>query len=127
MRGTLGTQDVEARLWQDPFEALELAGVTAPRAQDVDVVVCENPKLTFKGTVSIPYDHDIKQLTRQIEVRYQGWNPEVTGYEPKISFSKQVQVILAMVSGGPYAEDIESRIRSRVASKGDAGEVSRRG
>jgi hypothetical protein len=115
MSGTLGTQDVEARLWQDPFEALELAGVTASRAQDVDVAVRDNPKLTLKGTVSIPYDHDIKQLTAQIEARYQGWNPEVTGYEAKIPLSKQVQVILGMVSGGPYAEDIESRIRSRVA------------
>lgn len=115
MTGTLGTQDVEARLWQDPFEALELAGVTTSRAQDVNVFVGKNPELTLKGTVSIPYDHDIKQLTRQIEVRYEGWNPEITGYEPKISFNKQVQVILAMVSGGPYAEDIESRIRSRVA------------
>lgn len=115
MSGTLGTQDVEARLWQDPFEALELAGVTAPRRQDVDVVVSENPRLTLKGTVSLPDDHDIKQLTRQIDVRYKGWNPEVTGYQTKILLSKQVQVILAMVSGGPYADDIESRIRSRVA------------
>ena len=116
MSGTLGTQDVEARLWQDPFEALELAGVTASRAQNVDIVVRESPKLTLKGTVSIPYDHDIKQLTRQIEVRYQGWNPEETGYDDiNIPLSKQVQVILAMVSGGPYAEDVESRIRSRVA------------
>ena len=44
MSGTLGTQDVEARLWQDPFEALDLAGVTASRAQDVDIVVRESPK-----------------------------------------------------------------------------------
>jgi len=116
MSGTLGTQDVEARLWQDPFEALDLAGVTASRAQDVDTAVSESPKRILKGTVSIPYDHDIKQLTRQIEVRYQGWNPEVTGYDNvKIPLSKEVRVILAMVSGGPYAEDIESRIRSRVA------------
>src|SRR4029453_1993486 len=115
MAGTLGTQDVEARLWQDPFEALELAGVTTLRAQDVNVLVSKNPELTLKGTVSIPYEHDIKQLMRQIDVRYQGWNPEVTGVKAEIPLSKQVQVILAMVSGGPYAEDVESRIRSRVA------------
>ena len=54
--------------------------------------------------------------TRQIDVHYLDWNPEATGY-PKhtIALNKQVQVILAMVSGGPYPEDVESRIRSRVA------------
>jgi len=115
MSGTLGTQDVEARLWQDPFEALELAGVTASRAQDVDIVVSENPNLTLKGTVSTPYDHDVKQLMQQIDVHYQKWNPDVTGTQGEIRLNKQVQVILAMVSGGPYAEDTESRVRSRVA------------
>ena len=115
MSGALGRQDVEARLWQDPFEALDLAGVTAPRAQDVDIVVCENPNLTLKGAVTTPYDHDIKQLIQQIDVHYEKWNPDVTGTKGEIRLNKQVQVILAMVSGKPYAEDTESRIRSRVA------------
>jgi hypothetical protein len=89
MSGTLGTQYVEARLWQDPFEALELAGVTAPRRQNVDVVISENPKPPLKGAVSVPNDHDIQQLARQIDDRYKGWNPEVTGYDDiKIPLSK---------------------------------------
>ena len=62
MTGTLGTQDVEARLWQDPFEALELAGVTSERKQDVDVVLSEAPKLTWKATASVDAGHEIEQL-----------------------------------------------------------------
>jgi hypothetical protein len=116
MTGTLGTQDVEARLWQDPFEALELAGVTAQRKQDVDVAVPGALKLTWKATASVGDDHGIEQLARQINAHYLGWNPEATGYpERTIALTKQVEVILAMVSGGPYPEDVESRIRSRVA------------
>jgi len=117
MTGTLGTQDVEARLWQDPFEALELAGVTrAQRRQDVDVVVTQPQKFTQKTTVPVGDNHDIGQLTRQIKKHYQDWNPEATGYpNPTIALNKQVQVVLAMVSGGPYPEDVESRIRTRVA------------
>jgi prepilin signal peptidase PulO-like enzyme (type II secretory pathway) len=117
MTGTLGTQDVEARLWQDPFEALELAGVTAAqRKQDVDVAVPGRLKLTWKATASVADDHDIEQLARQINAHYLDWNPKATGYpNPTIALNKQVQVILAMVSGGPYPEDVESRIRSRVA------------
>src|SRR4029077_14099519 len=68
-----------------------------------------------KGTVSTPYDHDVKQLMQQIDVHYQKWNPDVTGTQGEIRLNKQVQVILAMVSGGPYAEDTECRVRSRVA------------
>jgi hypothetical protein len=116
MTGTLGTQDVEARLWQDPFEALELAGVTSQRKQDVDVVVSGPLKLTGKATASVGDDHDIGQLARQIDAHYQVWNPKATAYDKQtIALNKQVQVILAMVSGGPYPEDVESRIRSRVA------------
>ena len=116
MTGTLGTQDVEARLWQDPFEALELAGVTSERKQDVNVVLSGAPELTWKATASVDAGHEIEQLALQIDAHYLDWNPEATGY-PKltIALNKQVQVILAMVSGGPYPEDVESRIRSRVA------------
>jgi hypothetical protein len=116
MTGTLGTQDVEARLWQDPFEALELAGVTSERKQDVDVVVTEPPRLTWKATASVDAGHEIEQLARQIDVHYLDWNPEATGYDKHtIPLNKEVHMILAMVSGGPYPEDVESRIRSRVA------------
>lgn len=112
MAGTLGTQDVEARLWQDPFEALELAGVASERKKDVDVVHSEAPKSTWKATAPVDAGHEIEQLAQQIDARYEGWNPEATDTIP---LNKQVQVILAMVSGGPYPEDVESRIRSRVA------------
>jgi hypothetical protein len=117
MTGTLGTQDVEARLWQDPFEALELAGVTdTERKEDLDVVVTGPSKLTWKATASGVDDHEIEQLAGQIELRYRKGNPEATGYpKPEIALDKKIQVILAMVSGGPYPEDVESRIRSRVA------------
>src|SRR5437016_9978014 len=95
MSGTLGTQDVEARLWQDPFEALELAGVTAQRKQDVDVVVPGPLKLTWKATALVGDDHDIEQLARQINAHYLGWNPEATGYPKRtITLNKHVQVIL---------------------------------
>jgi len=100
--GEIGTQDVEARLWQDPFEALEIAGIPG------------KPN-TGAAIESSRASHDITQLSTQIDERFTRWNPKAADVDGRIPLNQEIKVILAMVSGGRYAEDVESRIRSRVA------------
>jgi hypothetical protein len=78
---TLGKQDVDARLWQDPFQAI------GPHA------------LKSTNVVSNQGAHTVADLARQIEERLPG----------------TVDLLPVLVTGSPYAEDSEWRLRSRYA------------
>ena len=77
---SLGKQDVDARLWQDPFQAI------GPQA-------LKNAILTNDAA------HDAQDLVRQIGKR---GSPRLT-------------ILPVMITGSPYAEDSEWRLRSRYA------------
>jgi hypothetical protein len=82
-------QDVEARLWQDP-----LAAVAAARLEDT----------------SSPCTRHCQPVTPEHTIA--GLNKKMAEH---LSVGKSVLVMAAMVSGAPYAEDIETRRRSRFA------------
>jgi hypothetical protein len=77
-------EDVQARLWQDPFSAVLTHG---------------------RNMASDAPDHGINQLAKQIVFKAN----QSKGLE------KQIMVMGVMVSGGPYAENVESRTRYRYA------------
>ncbi|CBJ40556.1 membrane protein of unknown function (plasmid) [Ralstonia solanacearum CMR15] len=97
-------QDVEARLWQDPLEAVQAAdreqeGNTGSRVMKggretcgVRASDCHTP-----GWLKI----EIEQLEREIE--------KLKGPE------KSILVLPVMIFGGPYASDSEDRRRNRYA------------
>src|SRR5258705_2341824 len=77
---SLGKQDVDARLWQDPFQAI-------------------GPQALKSLVVSNDDTHSVEDLVRQIQQRD----------------SPLVTILPVMVTGSPYAEDSEWRLRSRYA------------
>ena len=91
-----GQQDVEARLWQDPFAAVE----KHENSSDQTVMPPENiprmlsPPLRHKAS---PATHTLETLRNSIKAR------------------KEVIVVAVSVFGGSYAEDAEGRRRSRFA------------
>lgn len=89
LTNSFGDQTVQARLWQDPFEAIE---------PDVD-------KWRQNFLERIP-GYDITDVRRQIQLRQNA---------PGKESNNDVVVFQVMVSGGPYAEYRESRLRSRYA------------
>ena len=88
----IGDQSVEARLWQDPFTAV----------QHHEQEHRDAASSASKGGGSV--SNSLGQLTEQITRFY-----EAAGTYPVI------QIMPVMVSGGPYTEDSESRLRSRHA------------
>jgi hypothetical protein len=107
-------QDVEARLWEDPLAAVAIArggdtdGGTAtrqvPAAGDAGAgpAHAEQHGLGCKGDCArLPPRHTIGRLRTTL-----------TGY---VAQGSRVLVLAAMVSGAPYAEDVESRRRMRYA------------
>src|SRR5881394_717829 len=86
----LGDQDVEARLWQDPLEAVhnyEREPGAAGRA----------------GAAGADPHSTLEKLAEQVAQQ------AATG-------STNLAVFLKFVPGGPYAEDIEVRLRARYAA-----------
>jgi hypothetical protein len=87
-----GDQDVEAREWEDPFTAVAVARRTEARARaDSGTKSDQSP-----GAAPV---HDLKRLAE--EVRAHPHDPLV--------------VLGAMVPGEPYADDTETRRRTRYA------------
>ena len=82
-------QDVEARLWQDP-----LAAVSAARLEDT-----RSP--CTRHCQPVTPEHTIAGLNKKMAEH--------------LAAGKSVLVMAAMVSGAPYAEDIETRRRTRFA------------
>jgi hypothetical protein len=81
-----GIQDVDARLWQDPFTAL-----SQHETSSHDTGLCQAKS-----------HHDVKALGCSI-------------YAHTTPGDKAITVLGVMVFGGPYAEDIEFRRRTRYA------------
>ena len=91
----LGDQDAEARLWQDPFEAI---------TKD------QQRESSNKG---YPSRHMITEVKQQIAHHTERDVPGKISqeYPPP----KQITIMLVMVTGSPYAEGAEWRIRGRFA------------
>ncbi|WP_247422879.1 hypothetical protein [Ralstonia pseudosolanacearum] len=97
-------QDVEARLWQDPLEAVQAAdreqeGDTGSRVIKGSRATCGDraSDCHTPGWLKI----EIEQLEREIE--------KLKGPE------KSILVLPVMIFGGPYASDSEDRRRNRYA------------
>lgn len=82
-----GIQDVNARLWQDPFTAL-------PQ---------HDSSLYNAGLCQSQSHHDVTALACSIIDAH------------KKSRDKAITILGVMVFGGPYAENVESRMRTRYA------------
>ena len=86
-----GGEDVQARLWQDPFSAVKIHTDDIP----------SNPP---------SHGHKVADLAEQITRKAGKKNEEIV-------------VLGVMVSGGPYAEDVEARTRYRYAALSALGEL----
>ena len=84
-------QDVDARLWQDPLGAVARAREELAKKE-----------LTNFQKQAEEAHHSIKRVREAISRELQGANAEVT-------------VLAVMLPGGPYAEYVERRRRSRYA------------
>lgn len=82
-------QDIDARLWQDPLTAVSKALQQAPPPGESSVQ-------NGKGR------HTVTQFAADLE-------------QSAVDGPVDVTVLAVMISGGPYAEQIESRLRTRYA------------
>ncbi len=89
-RDVIGAQDVEARLWQDPFLAIEEHGKHGAGNGHHD-------QTQEAGHASSQERHTLSHLAESIESK------------------KSVRVIPVMIPGGNYAEEVERRRRTRKA------------
>jgi len=87
-----GEQDIDARLWQDPFGAVARARDAAIRKHGMDSVRADEAKSRAAKTLA----DSIKLKTTAGSAR-------------------EVVVLAVMLAGGPYAEAVESRRRTRYA------------
>jgi hypothetical protein len=92
-------QDVDARLWQDPFTAVALGIELAAQ------------KAGKSGNADKPVSRQASALGADIDRQITGENNK----GEKSKGKKSVEVFAVMLSGGPYAEDVESRRRTRYA------------
>jgi len=119
-----GIEDVQARLWQDPFAA-------AAEHQHKEHAGDKTKQLQFSGRVNIqPSDQEEPSSTEFFLKPKELKGPSQTsekgphslqslqhqiGVEADESPEGQVDVLAVMVSGGPYPEDGETRLRKRYA------------
>ncbi|MFQ5334529.1 MAG: hypothetical protein ACE5DN_00480 [Flavobacteriales bacterium] len=116
-----GSQDVQARLWQDPFAAA--AGHKHAREKDV-------AQIRMTGKVVIPPLNKRKPTTARVDIKPSKESDINTPLEnTPHSFNKlteqianefeeskkPVNILSVMVSAGPYPEDEERRLRRRYA------------
>ena len=96
-----GAQDVDARLWQDPFAAIESAGEESPGAKTVIVsnLNGDPAPLNFTSQRTILTSHTPKQIYKNLAL--------VPGEE--------ITVLAVTLPGGPYQEAAEQRMRWRYA------------
>lgn len=96
---TLARQDVDARLWQDPLTAV---------ARAIELASSANPR----PGPEVDEQHSVAEFSAKLSELLD--KKDVTGDAPGIGKPK-VDVLAVMLSGGPYAEDLESRRRTRYA------------
>lgn len=117
-------QDVEARLWQDPLSAVE----TARRVDDAKdntkvVVVTATPGAKFAGAAPTMFNcskalaalASAKDPALEAVGGVHSANHLCQSIAKVLSAGSSVLVVSAIVSGAPYAADIENRRRMRYA------------
>ena len=112
-------EDVRARLWQDPFDAAEyhkkqMHSATNSSIEQDDHQICKveidksnQSKNTHELTKSP--SHSLENLRCQIA-------RDVGHHNAGNANESDLHVLAIMVPGGPYAEEHESRIRTRYAA-----------
>jgi len=127
---SIGVQDVDARLWQDPFAAVAEVrkGAKGDAGGCRSVEVREDGKGLLISDCSreqVKAEHSLQWLSRQIESRLARAPSPRSGAEAesfesdetaKSVASPRVLILAVMVSGGPSAGAEESRRRYRYAS-----------
>ncbi len=89
-------QDVEARLWQDPFAAVE------------------KHKKSSEQAVTLP-KNTLMMLFDPTSLNTSSASHRLENLKKKIELFNNVTVVAVSVFGGPYVEDAEARRRSRFA------------
>lgn len=105
---SIGYQDVEARLWQDPFKAVadrraKLQASAQPSAEAAPPFWKQWPLHRSPQPLTSGPQHRLADLHQQME-QWQKQHPGET-----------LLILPVMVPGGPYAELAEQRMRTRVA------------
>jgi len=99
----LGDQDVDARLWQDPFGAVDKA-LEKVRKEEKG-----------QGTGPVAEPRDLAWLAKQIRKRLGLREPGVLGGAVTSDGIKEVRVLAVLVAGGPFLGSAELRRRDRYA------------
>ena len=102
-RPAFGMEDVEARLWQDPFGAVDKALAKARKEEKVE----------GGGPATEP--HDLKWLAEQIKARPALKEPRAAESSGSNDPFEGVQVLAVLVAGGPSLGSAELRRRDRYA------------
>lgn len=102
---SLAEQNVDARLWQDPFAAVEKYRAENEKPPTKNESCAE---LELQNPQDKSNAHSMECLANQINKRAKSTNS--TGHE-----QKKVNILGIMVVGEPYKEDQERRRRSRYA------------
>lgn len=87
-------EDVQARLWEDPFLAVQKHETEEQKHEEVEI---NGKKQDQSG-----FDHHSFIFFKE-------------KLDEKIAQNKSITIVINMVEGGPYAESRESRIRQRYA------------
>ncbi len=105
------TEDVRARLWQDPFEAVQLhikqTGYSGEPGEIIEldkkhsIQMGKAPQRICNSGNPNNHAHSIEELRCQIQRDTQE--------------NEELRVVAVMIPGGPYAEDREWRLRYRYA------------
>jgi hypothetical protein len=94
-------QDVDARLWQDPFAAVDGVSEVTP-AEKVSIIAKQNGKsqqIDATRQVGNPSSHSPGQIYK----------------DKKLASEDKILILAVTLSGGPYQEDGEQRMRRRYA------------
>ena len=109
-------QDIDARLWQDPFAAVHAAKEPTPK--ETTFTVTDNnttsQQLNIADTTRKSTDHDRKQIYKGVFDTSELDKSVFDKNKPVASESK-ITVLAVTLPGGPYHEDAEQRMRRRYA------------
>lgn len=101
-------QDIDARLWQDPFLAIKKNMEKAP-SKATNLVFSRKNDSTFRIEIKEHFTPNEKNEHSPIQPFLNWENLPWTNTEPEVT------LIAAMVTAGPYSEMQEKRIRQRYA------------